>query len=52
MKTPVTFEECMSAATAALGGLERQDLTPEQQHRYEQFCIRAMSLQAKMMRRK
>lgn len=52
MRPPETFEEAMSILTAALGTLERQDLTPEQQHRYEQFCIRAMSLQAKMMRRK
>lgn len=50
LSDPKDFESAMSCLTVGIATLEKLELTPDQQVRFEQFCIRTMSLQAKIMK--
>lgn len=52
LSNPKDFESAMSCLTVGIATMEKLDLTPEQQSRYEQLCVRVMSLQARMMRQR
>lgn len=50
MRTPANFEEAMSVLTAALGTLERIDITPDQLSRLRQAVIRLSNAERRFTR--